>query len=84
MNQRVSEHLPHRRCGSVNDQDVSYAAALRLVEQIDSHLCAGTRHYYDTQGRLLTTLDGVVEAILTDTLKTERGISNESSDVQSH
>jgi hypothetical protein len=61
MNQRVSE--------SASERDVSYAAALRLVEQIDSHLGAGTRHYYDTQGRLLTTLDGVVEAILSNTLQ---------------
>jgi uncharacterized protein (DUF924 family) len=48
---------------------VRYALALQLVQQIDRHLQTGTCHYYDTQGRLLTTLDEVVNAILSNTLQ---------------
>ncbi len=51
-----------------DDADVRYAAALKLVQVIDRNLQNGTRHYYDTQGRLLTTLDEVIHAALSDTL----------------
>jgi hypothetical protein len=46
-----------------------YTLALQLVQQIDRHLQNGTCHYRDTQGRLLTTLDEVVNAILSNTLQ---------------
>ena len=51
-----------------DDADVRYAAALKLVEAIDYNLRNGTEHYYDTQGRLLSSLDEVINAALTDTL----------------
>jgi hypothetical protein len=70
MNRRVSR--------SANEGEACYAAALRLVQGIDRHLQAGTRHYYDTQGRLLTTLDQVVNAILSNTLQpTQKGEKNQ-------
>ncbi len=66
MNQQISK--------SANEQGVCYALALRLVGEIDTHLRRGTRHYYDSQGRLLTTLDEVVNAILSNTLQqTQKG-----------
>lgn len=51
-----------------DDADARYAAALNLVRAIDRDLQKGTRHYYDTQGRLLVSLDEVIQAILKDTL----------------
>jgi len=51
-----------------DDPDARYAAALRLVQAIDRDLQKGTRHYYDTRGRLLSTLDEVIQAMLTDSL----------------
>ncbi len=51
-----------------NDADARYAAALKLVQAIDRNLQYGTQHYYDTQGRLLNTLDEVIHAMLTDSL----------------
>jgi hypothetical protein len=51
-----------------DDADVRYAAALKLVQTIDHNLQKGTRHYYDSQGRLLSTLDEVIHAMLTDSL----------------
>ena len=51
-----------------DDADARYAAALQLVQVIDHNLQKGTHHYYDTQGRLLNTLDEVVHALLTDSL----------------
>jgi hypothetical protein len=48
---------------------IRYALALHLVAGIDRHLQNGTCHYYNTQGRLLTTLDEVVNAILSNTLQ---------------
>ena len=51
-----------------DDADARYAAALKLVQVIDHNLQKGTRHYYDTRGRLLSTLDEVIHAMLTDSL----------------
>jgi hypothetical protein len=51
-----------------NDADARYAAALKLVQAIDRNLQYGTQHYYDTEGRLLNTLDEVIHAMLTDSL----------------
>jgi hypothetical protein len=51
-----------------DDADARYAAALKVVQAIDRNLRNGTCHYYDTQGRLLNTLDEVIHALLTDTL----------------
>lgn len=51
-----------------DDADARYAAALRLVQAIDHNLRNGTQHYYDTQGRLLQTLDEVIHAMLSDSL----------------
>jgi len=51
-----------------DDADACYAAALKLVQSIDRELQKGTRHYYDTRGRLLRTLDEVIHALLTDSL----------------
>ena len=51
-----------------DDADARYAAALKLVQAIDHNLRNGTHHYYDTQGRLLSTLDQVIQAVLNDDL----------------
>jgi hypothetical protein len=51
-----------------DEADARYAAALKLVQTIDHNLQKGTRHYYDTQGRLLNTLDEVIHAMLADSL----------------
>jgi hypothetical protein len=56
---------------SHQNADARYAAALELVCAIDEHLQERTRHYRDTQGRLLLSLDEVVQAILTDNLIVE-------------
>ena len=50
------------------DRDATYHAALKLVERIDEDLTKGIRHYRNTAGELLTTLDQVINAILTDDL----------------
>jgi hypothetical protein len=55
-----------------DDDDARYAAALRLVQAIDHDLQKGTRHYYDATGRLLVSLDEVVQAILNDNLMVDR------------
>ncbi|MEJ2556506.1 MAG: hypothetical protein P8186_09810 [Anaerolineae bacterium] len=58
-----------RTPGPYSDEaDARYAAALKLVQTIDHNLQKGTRHYYDTQGRLLNTLDEVIHAMLADSL----------------
>jgi hypothetical protein len=56
----------------VDDADARYAAALRLVQAIDRDLQMGTRHYYDASGKLLVSLDEVVQAILNDTLVVDK------------
>ncbi len=54
----------------MDEQDESYYAALKLVARIDDDLAKGTRHYRTKAGVLLTTLDEVVRAILSDDLMT--------------
>ncbi len=56
---------------SHQNADARYAAALELVRAIDEHLQKRTRHYRDTQGRLLLTLDEVIHAMLTGSLMLE-------------
>jgi glycerol-3-phosphate dehydrogenase len=56
---------------SHQNADARYAAALELVRTIDEHLRKRTRHYRDTQGRLLLTLDEVIQAMLTGSLMLE-------------
>lgn len=56
----------------MDDADARYAAALRLVQAIDRDLQKGTRHYYDASGKLLVSLDEVVQAILNDTLVVDK------------
>ena len=56
---------------SKEEQEAAYEAALELVASIDEHLAKGTKHYRTTSGRLLRTLDEVVNAIMTNTLQTE-------------
>jgi hypothetical protein len=51
-----------------NEKDATYNAALKLVAQIDEDLTKGIRHYRTKNGKLLTTLDQVVNAILADNL----------------
>lgn len=53
------------------EREAAYQAALTLVRQIDRHLVKKTRHYRTKAGRLLTTLDQVVRAILADDLQLE-------------
>lgn len=54
------------------DTDSRYQAAVNLVNTIDHHLKRGTCHYRDRQGRLLTSLDEAVRAILKDDLVTPK------------
>ena len=52
----------------VSESDATYYAALKLVARIDEDLSRGVRHFRNKAGILLTTLDQVVNAILTDDL----------------
>ncbi len=54
--------------GYSEDADARYTAALKLVQVIDHNLRNGTQHYYDTQGKLLCSLDEVINAMLTNSL----------------
>jgi hypothetical protein len=53
---------------AMSEREATYHAALKLVARIDDDLTRGTRHYRTKAGMLLTTLDEVVRAILTDDL----------------
>ena len=55
-----------------DDADARYAAALHLVQAIDGDLQKGTRHFHNSAGKLLLSLDEVVQAILNDDLVTDR------------
>ena len=57
-----------------DEADIRYVAALSLVEAIDRDLQKGTRHYYDTAGNLLISLDEVIQAILSDTLVVDKPV----------
>ena len=52
----------------ISEKESTYYAALKLVARIDDDLTKGIRHYRNQAGELLTTLDQVVHAILTDDL----------------
>ena len=67
QNGRGSGERPHPE-----DAEACYAAAYSLVEAIDKDLQKGTRHYYNTAGRLLVSLDEVIQAILSDELVVDR------------
>jgi hypothetical protein len=47
----------------------TYQAAVDLVKRIDDELARGVRHYRTKNGKLLTTLDQVVNAILNNDLE---------------
>jgi hypothetical protein len=70
---RSNGNKPHRPelvvTHSASEADAAYYAALRLVDRIDEDLTKGIRHYRNRAGELLTTLDQVVNAILTDDLQ---------------
>lgn len=57
-----------RRMNRMNEQDATYYAALDLVARIDDDLTRGVRHYRTKAGRLLNSLDEVINAILSDNL----------------
>lgn len=48
---------------------IRYDVAIEVILRIDAHLANGTQHYRNKAGRLLTTLDQVVGAILADDLE---------------
>ena len=50
------------------EREATHCAALELVALIDKNLSRGICHYRDKTGRLLTTLDEVVHAILNNDL----------------
>jgi hypothetical protein len=52
----------------MTERETAYRAALALVSRIDRDLTRSTGHYRNRAGALLTTLDEVVRAILTDNL----------------
>ena len=62
----------HQGRSRSDDADACYAAALSLVQAIDRDLQRGTRHYYNAAGRLLVSLDEVIQAILCDELVIDR------------
>lgn len=78
MEQFQRNHLRNQRNGNgrsypelvspVSEQEATYQAALKLVARIDEDLTKGIRHYRNTAGILLITLDEVVRAILEDDL----------------
>ncbi|MDM8519294.1 hypothetical protein QUF64_04550 [Anaerolineales bacterium HSG6] len=51
------------------ERETTYYAALELVAIIDENLRRGVFHYRNRAGRLLSTLDEVINAILTDNLQ---------------
>jgi hypothetical protein len=56
------------KSNKTNEQDAAYYAAVELVARIDEELTRGVRHYRTKAGQLLTTLDEVINAILSDNL----------------
>jgi hypothetical protein len=54
-----------------DDLEERYRWAYLLVLAIDAQLKRGTRHFRDRSGRLLQSLDEVVQAILSDNLREE-------------
>lgn len=52
-------------------QSANYYPILAIIEQVDADLINRTRHYRNKAGRLLTTLDEVVRAILQSDLRVE-------------
>ena len=61
-------HVELVKSSKENEQEATYYAALELVARIDNELTRGVRHYRTKAGVLLTTLDEVVNAILSDNL----------------
>jgi len=62
------------------EREVTYRAALELVALIDQNLSRGICHYRDRAGRLLTTLDEVVHAMLNnDLMSLEQAYEQEHS-----
>ena len=56
------------KSSKTSEQEATYEAALELVARIDEDLTRGIKHYRNTAGRLLTTLDEVINAILNNDL----------------
>ena len=54
------------------ERETAYYAALELVAQIDDQLTRGVRHYRNTSGKLLNTLDEVINAFLNNELLMEQ------------
>ena len=55
-----------------NRIEIEYPHVFALVQVLDGHLEAGTRHFYNRRGRLLVRLNEVIEAFLANNLLTER------------
>jgi len=56
------------KSAKTSEQEATYEAALELVARIDEDLTRGIRHYRNKGGKLLTTLDEVINAILSNDL----------------
>ena len=54
-----------------NRIEIEYPQILPLIEALDAHLEAGTRHFYNRHGELLTRLNEVIGAFLANDLLTE-------------
>ena len=53
---------------TANRIEIEYPQILLLVQALDAHLEKDTRHFYNRRGELLTRLNEVIEAILSDDL----------------
>ena len=68
FNVRSQPVAPHRSVKTEDCPTAKQLAALELVERIDEDLTRGIRHYRTKQGKLLQTLDQVINAILANNL----------------
>jgi len=65
----MEEEFARRDRSAAQHPHAAYYAALKLVAGIEQNLASGCRHYRTKNGKLLTTLDEVVNAIVNHQLE---------------